>query len=319
VGSMQIAVLVAGALALSIVATAVIIWRLARQQSGVIQNRLDAYATRGGVDVVERRERRTMAFRLDRSLRRRAYGRLLAEDLSRADVQLRISEFMMLSVLAGVMGVLFGLLLLQTPVLALLVGFVAFFYPRLYLKQRQAKRLRAFNGQLADALRLIVSSLRSGYSMLQSIEVVAAELPQPIAGEFARVVREVGLGLSQEQAFNNMLGRIASDDLDMMVTAVNVQREVGGNLAEILDTISTTIEERVRIQGEIRVMTAQQTLTGYLLTLLPVAVTLILFGINRPYMMQMFEDTCGLAMLGTGVVMVSIGFVIMKAIVKIQV
>ncbi len=155
--------------------------------------------------------------------------------------------------------------------------------------------------------------------MLQSLEVVAAELPQPIAGEFGRLVREVGLGLSQEQAFNNMIGRIASDDLDMMVTAVNVQREVGGNLAEILDTISTTIEERVRIQGEIRVMTAQQTLTGYLLTFLPVAVVLILFTINRAYMMQMFEDTCGLVMLGTGVAMVSIGFVIMKTIVKIKV
>ncbi|NLT42608.1 MAG: secretion system protein [Anaerolineae bacterium] len=318
-GLTEIGLLVAGALALSIVATSYVVWRLVRQQSGVIQDRLDAYATRSSVDVAERKERRTIAGRLDRALRRRNYGRQLSEDLSRADVQLRISEFVMLSILAGVLGVLFGLILFDLPALALVVGFVCFLYPRIYLKQRQAKRLKDFSDQLADALRLIVSSLRSGYSMLQSLEVVASELPEPISGEFARVVREVGLGLSQEQAFNNMLGRIASDDLDMMVTAVNVQRDVGGNLAEILDTISATIEERVRIQGEIRVMTAQQTLTGYLLTFLPVAVTLILFGINRAYMMQMFEDTCGLAMLGTGVVMVGIGFVVMKSVVKIEV
>lgn len=315
----QIGLLVAGTLALSITITAYVIWRLARQQSGVIQDRLDAYASRSATDMAERRERRTMAGRLDRTLRKQAFGKQLADDLSRADLQLRISEFMALSVLAGVLGVLFGLILFDLPVLALVVGFVCFFYPRIYVKQRQAKRLKAFSDQLADALRLIVSSLRSGYSMLQSLEVVASELPEPIAGEFARVVREVGLGLSQEQAFNNMLNRVASDDLDMMVTAVNVQREVGGNLAEILDTISATIEERVRIQGEIRVMTAQQTLTGYLLTFLPVAVTLILFGINRAYMMQLFQDTCGLVMLGIGVMMVGIGFVIMKSIVKIQV
>ncbi len=125
--SMQIAIIVAAVLALSIIVTAYIIWRLTKQQSGVIQDRLDAYATRGGVDVAERRERRTVAARLDRSLRRRAYGRQLADDLSRADVQLRISEFIMLSVLAGVLGILFGLLLFQTPVLALLAGFLAFF------------------------------------------------------------------------------------------------------------------------------------------------------------------------------------------------
>lgn len=316
---MQIAILVAVAIALSISATAWLVWRLVRGQSGVIQERLASYAARGGSEVVKRQHRPTMAAQMDQALRKRPFGQRLAQDLSRADLQLRVSEFVVLQVLCAVLSVLFGLVLFATPALALLIGFGAFFLPRLYLKRRQAARLHAFSEQLGDALRLLVSSLRSGYSMLQSMEVVASELPEPIAGEFGRVVREVGLGLTQEQAFNNMLQRLPSDDLDMMVTAINVQHEVGGNMAEILDTISGTIAERVRIQGEIRVLTAQQMLSGYLLTFLPVAVTLVLFAINRPYMVQLFQDTCGLAMVGTGVTMVATGYLIIRRIVKIEV
>lgn len=316
---MHVAVLVAVAIALSISTTAWLVWRLVRGQSGVIQDRLAAYAARGGSEIAERRPRPTIAVQMDQALQKRAFGQHLAEELGRADLQLRVSEFIVLSVLGAVLAVLFGLIVFGVPALALLIGFGTFFLPRLYLRRRQANRLHTFNEQLGDALRLLVSSLRSGYSMLQSMEVVASELPEPIAGEFGRVVREVGLGLSQEQAFNNMLKRVPSEDLDMMVTAINVQHEVGGNMAEILDTISGTIAERVRIQGEIRVLTAQQMLSGYLLTLLPVAVTLILFAINRPYMVQLFQDTCGLAMVGTGVTMVAIGFMIIRRIVKIQV
>ncbi|MGI6207857.1 MAG: type II secretion system F family protein [Anaerolineae bacterium] len=316
---MQVAFLVAIAIVLSISATAWVIWRLARGQSGVIQDRLEAYAARGGADVVQVRQRRTIAAQLDQMLRKRAYGRRLAEELARADLQLRVSEFVVLSLLSAVMSALLALLVFAMPALAVVAAFAGFFLPRIYLRRRQAARLKAFGEQLGDALGLLVSSLRSGYSMLQSMEVVASELPEPIAGEFGRVVREVGLGLSQEQAFINMLNRVPSEDLDMMVTAINVQHEVGGNLAEILDTISGTSSERVRIQGEIRVLTAQQMLSGYMLTCLPVAVTLILFAINRPYMSQLFTDTCGLVMVAIGVLMTGSGFLIIRRIVKIEV
>ncbi len=315
---MQIAIVVAAAIALSISVTFWLVWRLVKGQTGMIQDRLDTYATRSQTAGAVR-QRRTVAAQLDQALRKRPYGRKLAEELTRADLQLRVSEFVVLSVLAAVLCTLFGLLLLGTPVLALLFGFGGFFIPRLYMRRQQSARLKNFSDQLGDALRLIVSSLRSGYSMLQSMEVVASELPEPISVEFGRVVREVGLGLSQEQAFNNMLERVPSDDLDMMVTAINVQHEVGGNMAEILDTITVTIQERVRIQGEIRVLTSQQMLSGYLLTGLPFAVSLVLFIINRPYMSQLFTDSCGLMMLGLGLFMVFIGFMIMRKIVQINV
>lgn len=317
---MQLAVAVALLVMMSISFTSWLVFRLVRGQSGVIQSRLETYAARGRGDVEEGpRQRRTMAVELDQILRRRGFGRRIAKDLAMADLQLRVSEFVSLCLLAAVFGALLGLVLFNLPVLALLSAVVGYFLPGLSVKRRQSARLKAFNDQLADAMRLLVSSLRSGYSMLQSMDVVASELPEPIGKEFSRAVREVTLGLSQEQALNNMLERVPSDDLDMMVTAVNVQHEVGGNLAEILDTIGDTISERVRITGEIRVLTAQQVLTGYLLSFLPFAVTLVLFAINRPYMMQLFQDPCGLSIAGVALLMIGIGYMIIRKIVSIKV
>jgi len=316
---MQVAIVIALGLMVMIGLTTWLVWHLARGQSGVIQNRLETYAARGRTLNQERRPRRTMAAQLDQALRRRSYGQHLADELAKADLQLRVSEFFVLSILSTVVGVLIGLILFVVPVLALLVGVVGFFLPRFYLRRRQSARVKAFNEQLGDSLRLLVSSLRSGYSMLQSMEVLASELPEPTSTEYARVVREVTLGLSQEQALNNMLKRVPSDDLDMMVTALNVQREVGGNLGEILDTISGTIAERVRIQGEIRALTAQQMMSGYLVSFLPFGITLILYMMNPSYMGQLFQDVCGIAMVATGVLMVVSGFLIIRKIVQIQI
>ena len=299
--------------------TVLVVWQVTRGQSGMIQNRLETYAARGHLSGQERRPRKTMAGQLDQALRKRTYGVRLSDELAKADLQLRVSEFVVLSVLSSVMAALFSLILFTTPVIAFLFGVFGFFLPRLYLKRRQAARLRAFNDQLGDAIRLLVSSLRSGYSMLQSMQTVASELPEPIGPEFTRVVREISLGLSQEQAMNNMYKRVASDDLDMMVTAVNVQHEVGGNLGEILDTISETIAERVRIQGEIRVMTAQQVYSGYLVTFLPFGLSLILFMINRPYMILLFQDACGLAFVGLALLMIVVAYVVIRRIVRIAV
>src|SRR5204863_7639248 len=133
------------------------------------------------------------------------------------------------------------------------------------------QRLRTFNGQLADTLMLMSNSLRAGYSLLHAMETVSREAPQPSAEEFGRVVREVGLGLGPEEALTNLHRRLPSDDLDLMVTAINVQHEVGGNLAKIFDTLAETIRERQRIHGEIQTLTAQQRMGGNVIALLPIA------------------------------------------------
>ena len=171
-------------------------------------------------------------------------------------------------------------------------------------------------------LNLMVNGLRAGYSTLQAMEAVSKELPPPICDEFRRVVQEMQLGIPMERSLENLLRRIPSGDLDFLVTAINVQREVGGNLAEIMDVISYTIRERVRIKGEIRVMTSQAMYSGKILSLMPVALMLILWFLNRSYVMEFFTKeniTCGLVALGIAATLITIGYFTMMKIANIEV
>jgi tight adherence protein B len=168
----------------------------------------------------------------------------------------------------------------------------------------------------------MVNGLRAGYSTMQAMEAVSKELPAPICDEFRRVVQEMQLGVPMERALDNLLRRIPSADLDLVVTAINVQREVGGNLAEILDTISHTIRERVRIKGEIRVLTAQVMYSGRFLAAMPILLMLALYLLNRTYMSHFFDPETRIigigALVGAGVLIVS-GYLVMNKIGNIEV
>jgi tight adherence protein B len=171
-------------------------------------------------------------------------------------------------------------------------------------------------------LNLVVNGLRAGYSTMQAMESVSKEMPAPICEEFRRVVQEMQLGISMEAALDNLLRRIPSDDLDLVITAINVQREVGGNLAEILDTISHTIRERIRIKGEIRVLTTQTMYSGKMLALMPVFVILALYGLNRDYMMEFFNPKsgiCGYLALGLAGILIISGYFAMTKLAQIEV
>ena len=177
-----------------------------------------------------------------------------------------------------------------------------------------------FENQLPDTLGLWVNALRSGYSVLQSMEAIARDAPEPTATEFRRVVQEVQLGIDMEDALEHLLNRVESEDLDLVITAVNIQREVGGNLAEILEVISHTVRERIKLKGEIRVLTAQGRVTGYLISFLPIILALFLYTINPGYMGNLFENRmCGWPMLGLGLALIGIGFAIVQKIVDIDI
>jgi len=245
----------------------------------------------------------------------------IATQLARADLKFTPIEYIALIVIAILLGAGLGYWIGGYSSISAVLGAVGgYFAPGLYVKFMQSRRLNTFNDQLGDTINLLVNGLRSGYSVLQAMEAVARELPQPVAGEFDRVVKEVQLGLTLEQALQNMLRRVRSDDLDLVVTAINVQREVGGNLAEILEVISHTIRERVRIKGEIRVLTAQGMLTGYVISLLPVGIVLVLYVANREYVQRLWTSgVCGWVMLGTGILLIASGFLIIQKIVRIEV
>jgi tight adherence protein B len=195
------------------------------------------------------------------------------------------------------------------------------FAPRFYVKRQQGVRLRRFDEQLSDMLNLMVNGLRAGYSTMQAMEAVSKEMPTPMNDEFHRVVQEMQLGIPMEAALNNLLRRIPSPDLDFVVTAINVQREVGGNLSEILDIISFTIRERVRIKGEIRVMTAQVRASGTLLALIPAGLALMLWFLNRDYLMSFFDagPVCGWSAIAVIVIMIISGYFVMMKIADIEV
>jgi len=171
-------------------------------------------------------------------------------------------------------------------------------------------------------LNLMVNGLRAGYSTMQAMEAISKELPPPICDEFLRVVQEMQLGIPMETALDNLLRRIPSEDLDFVVTAINVQREVGGNLSEILDSISFTIRERVRIKGEIRVMTAQVRASGTLLSLIPMGLALVLWFMNPDYLLSFFEGPsplCGWAAIALIIIMIAVGYFVMMKIADIEV
>lgn len=257
------------------------------------------------------------------TLTRFSWGQGISKQLAQADIKLKVGEYLVLWVLSilgvGVIGYLLGG---RVFISAVIGGIIGYFLPGFYIRNQKARRLRRFDEQLPDMLNLMVNGLRAGYSTMQALESVSRELPPPISDEFRRVVQEMQLGIPMERALDNLVRRIPSPDLDLVITAMNVQREVGGNLSEILDTISHTIRERVKLKGEIRVLTAQVVYSGRFLSSLPLLLTIALYFLNRSYMMNFFNpDTrfFGIMMLISAVVLIFVGYVAMNKIADIQI
>src|SRR5215213_3097808 len=258
---------------------------------------------------------------LNRRVAKSSMGDRVSRELARADLKFKVAEYYALVFMSTVVAALAAYLIQPYPASALIGAVIGFLIPRFYVKRQQTVRLNKFNDQLSDMLNLMVNGLRAGYSTMQAMEAVSRELPAPISDEFHRVVQEMQIGISMEKALDNLLRRIPSDDLDFVITAINVQREVGGNLSEILDTISFTIRERVRIKGEIRVMTAQVRTSATVLSLIPVFLTAALWFISPEYIGSFFDrgPLCGWAAVGTVVGMIASGYMVMMKIADIEV
>ena len=239
-------------------------------------------------------------------------------DLARANLKLKVSEYYYIRFgMAAGLGL--TLFLFRDPVSGIIGVVLGYFLPRFWVGRRIGGRLSAFNKQLPDTITLLSNSLRAGSSFLQSIELVSRETPAPMGEEMLRVVREVNLGLGMEEALHNTVRRIKSEDLDLMVTAISIQQSVGGNLAEILDTIAFTIRERVRIKGEVNTLTAQGRYSGYLVAFLPIAIAGMINMISPAFMTPLFTNTIGQILVAVGIVMMTIGFFAIQKITDIKV
>jgi tight adherence protein B len=245
-------------------------------------------------------------------------GRRVADKLARADVPLTAVEFTLIVLGAAALGFVLGAWR-GGPLFGLVLGVIAALIPVLYLSYREGKRKQKFTEQLPDLLALLIGGLRAGYGLGQALDSARAQIPAPASAELDRVMRAVGLGLPLQQALREMAERVGSDDLDMVVTAIDVQYEVGGNLAQTLETISETIRERIRIKREIRVFTAQQRLTGLILALLPIAMVFLIYVINPTYMRQLFQPGVMRLVLLAGIVFQVLGFLVIRKIMDIEV
>jgi tight adherence protein B len=292
-----------------------------REQT-LVDERLNQYLGDQATSVEREAQRTAITDWVSKRVERTSIGDRISQNLARADMKLKVGEYFALIVIAVILIGGLAWLIGGRNIISFLIGaVVGVLAPGFYVSRQKARRLTKFNEQLADMLNLMVNGLRAGYSTLQAMEAISKELPAPISEEFRRVVQEMQIGIPMEGALANLLRRIPSDDLDFVVTAINVQREVGGNLSEILETISFTIRERVKIKGDIRVITSQVRMSGTVISLLPIFLTVVLWFLNPKYLMSFMDAGPFCAVIAAVVVitLISVGFTIMMKIADIEV
>jgi len=247
------------------------------------------------------------------------YFNRLDEDLARADIPLKASEFLILRLIFVAFVVICGGLIFRQVVYGLLCGVPALFLHMPLVHLRKKFRIAKFNVQLADFLILIVNSLRAGQTFMQGCSVAVKETGNPISMEFKQVIKEVNLGIPEAESLENMVKRVPTEDLQIVVSAYVIQRKVGGNLAEILETSSTTIRERLKIMNQINVLTTQGKLSGGIVACLPFFIGAGINFINPEYMRPLFYTLPGQVIIGLAVVMQLTGAFVIWRIVDIEV
>jgi tight adherence protein B len=260
-----------------------------------------------------------LAKRVEASISGRTFAAALQTDLARANLKLTVGEFLIVQVAAAAVVGMLAWLISGALFVGSIFGALGWFIPKIWLGRRQAGRLKAFNNQLGDTISLMSNSLRSGLSLVQSMEMISREAEAPISEEFQRVVREIGLGVGPQEALIHLGRRVASDDLELLVIAILVQFEIGGNLSRILDSIASTIRERVKLQGEIRTMSAQGRMAGWVLSGLPVAIGGLLMLIAPSYMGALFTPGPWLVLPVAALIGVIMGSVVINKLVAIEV
>lgn len=239
--------------------------------------------------------------------------------MQQADWPMMGSEFQLLLLLLGIAsGVIFFFFSLK-PVVALIGFFWGIILGWAILQMRIQRRRNAFTNQLSDMLKMVSDALRSGYSFMQALEYVAGEMSPPVSREIQLVLREVNLNVSLEIALDHMCQRIHNKDFELVVTAVLIHRQIGGNLSQILDTISTTVNDRIKMRREINALTAQGKLSGIILAILPIALGAVISVVNPDYLAPLFENELGHLAIAFAIIMEIIGFIVIRRIIDIDV
>lgn len=265
--------------------------------------------------------------RMNRRLRRASMAKKIQEDLIRAGIDMPASRFLMIQAAGAAASLWLASVFVSAKADDAFIGLIAgvgagvaaWMLPKMVVGFKEGRRLSRFETQLPNAVDAMVGALQAGSSLVQAMEIVSREMPPPIGEELTVVVREMGVGVPMSEAFANMLERARSLDLDMLVTAVSIQHRVGGNLSQILRAISHTIRERLRIKGEIAVLTAQQRLSAILVSGLPVLLIAALFVLAPDYIIKLFQPGLARVLLVVGVGGIALGAYCLRKIADIDV
>ncbi|MDR5658927.1 type II secretion system F family protein [Serpentinicella sp. ANB-PHB4] len=249
----------------------------------------------------------------------KSYTKKLEGQLLKAELPMRAEEFLALNIIGILICTFVGLVLLGGIASALVMALLALVIPQIIITRKKRLRIERINQQIGDCLTVMANSLRAGYSFQQAIDLVGKEMNGSLALEFKKTNREINLGTTIDQALINLTKRVESDDLELLITAVLIQRQIGGNLAEILDNISFTIRERIRIKGEIKTLTAQGRASGLVIGLMPPILFVILLLINPSYMNVMIQSKVGWLILFAGLISEIIGVLLIKKVIDIEV
>ena len=256
---------------------------------------------------------------LNRLLSRMNIAVRIERRLLQADLKLRVGTFVLLSLILFFIAIVGGQLLRWPPVISIVVGVWLFSIPHVIINAKRRLRVKKFLNHFPDALEMFARSLRAGHSFTGAIQLVAQEMPDPIGPEFQKVFEEQNLGIPLRQALIGMTDRVDTLDVKFLVTAILIQRETGGNLAEIIDKISYVIRERFRIQGQVKTFTAQARMSGIILTMLPIAVAAVIGFTNPDYLKPLWLDRYGKFMVAAAVVMQIAGMLAIRKIVRIKI
>jgi len=250
---------------------------------------------------------------------RRGLLERLEVDLERANLPLRAAEALFFALAGAVLVALFTFFLTGSLLIGLVVLLVAALLPKAIVNLRVSRRTKAFEAQLPDMLDLLAGTLRAGYSIAQGIEAVSREIPEPMSRELQRVVNEHRLGRSLEESLDGVAARMGSEDFAWAVMAIRIQREVGGNLAELLLTVSKTMTQRERLRRDVASLTAEGRMSAMVLGLMPFILGAVMFVINPEYVMALLTPGLGYIMLGAALVSMLVGFIWMKKLITVEV
>ncbi|MFD3157172.1 type II secretion system F family protein [Haloimpatiens sp. FM7330] len=239
-------------------------------------------------------------------------------ELMKADMSITVKELMVIKILTSTTFAFFIYAFSKNIIITLILFIIIWNMPKIIIANRKKQRIKLFDSQLNEGITIISNSLKAGYSFLQAIAVVTEEMEKPFSKELKKMLKEMSLGISEENALNNLLTRVESQDLKLIVNAILIQKDIGGNLSEILDTISETIRERQKIKNELKTLTAQGKLSGIIVMFIPIFLGAIIYLFNKEYILLLFTTPIGLAMIISSVFNEILGIIIIKKIINID-